>query len=691
MRVLVVVPRFVSKPGDFYQLPLGLGYIAAVLKQAGHDVRGLNLNHHDEEVAALVERTVREFDSDVVATGALSPFLPAVQEIFASARAAKPSVVNIAGGGIVSSDPEIAPDMMDVDVGIVGEGEATVVDLVDAIATGRPFEDVNGVVFKNKDGKVVQTPPRDSIMDLGTLPWPDYELLEIDRQLDTQRPLDEYFHMAHPDNRPRAVDMITSRSCPYSCTFCFHPVGKVYRERPLDDVFAELEFLVEKYDVNMVAFIDELFSLRKARLLEFCERIKPMNLLWMVQLHVNSADENVLATMREAGCIYISYGIETMSREVLVSMMKKAKKERIEETLGLTHDARIGIQGNLIFGDSAETLETANETMTWWAKNRRYQIYLNRLGVYPGSPDFIEAVRDGLITDRLDYSLRLPINLNISKINDIDLDMMSRIVWAHHKSLLNIAKVTRFEPSPNRVKNRGASPEGALAHDIDWDCPRCNHHNTYRECIVGENYFDYIRMSCRGCMSRFDIPNKVYAGPLDPSARKAVANSFAEAARLADDNRLHDALALGREIKAEASGYVDGYVLMADLSRRVGDVREWISWSARAVVYDPFNPARHIAFAEALEKVGAVGGARMHIEQALQIDPENEAAARLLHYIDSDVFSEAQRDTFFVSFSDAPPPYRPAREKRSFQRKREPAFPVYRRTENRQSLKETVE
>jgi anaerobic magnesium-protoporphyrin IX monomethyl ester cyclase len=691
MRVLVVVPRFVSKPGDFYQLPLGLGYIAAVLKQAGHDVRGLNLNHHDEDVAALVERTVREFDADVVATGALSPFLPAVQAIFDSARAAKPSVVNIAGGGVVSSDPEIAPEMMDVDVGIVGEGEATVVDLVDAIASGRPFEEVNGVVFKNRDGKVVQTAPRDSIMDLGTLPWPDYELLEIDRQLDTQRPLDEYFHMAQPDNRPRAVDMITSRSCPYSCTFCFHPVGKVYRERPLDDVFAELEFLVEKYDVNMVAFIDELFSLRKARLLEFCERIKPMNLLWMVQLHVNSADENVLATMREAGCIYISYGIETMSREVLVSMMKKAKKERIEETLGLTHDARIGIQGNLIFGDSAETLETANETMTWWAKNRRYQIYLNRLGVYPGSPDFIEAVRDGLITDRLDYSLRLPINLNISKINDINLDMMSRIIWAHHKSLLNVATVTRFEPSPNRVMNRGAGPEGALAHDIDWDCPRCNHHNTYRECIVGENYFDYIRMSCRGCMSRFDIPNKAYGGQANLLPIDEIEREFSKVLALEEDGKVADAVALGREANAKARGYVEGYVILARLYRRLGDLKEWINWSARAVVNDPFNPTRHLAFAEALQAAGSIGGARLHLDQALMLDPGNETAQERLCVIDGPAFSEQDRETFFVSFSDDPPPYRPTREKRAFQRKKEPAFPVYKRTENRVSVKQPAE
>ncbi|MFZ8423180.1 hypothetical protein ACO1NG_14760, partial [Staphylococcus aureus] len=76
---------------------------------------------------------------------------------------------------------------------------------------------------------------------------------------------------------------------------------------------------------------------------------------------------------------YISYGVESMSQEVLVSMQKKSKKERIHTVLGNTYDKKIGIQGNLIFGDSAETLETANESMDWWAENERYKIWINRL------------------------------------------------------------------------------------------------------------------------------------------------------------------------------------------------------------------------------------------------------------------------------------------------------------------------
>ena len=225
--------------------------------------------------------------------------------------------------------------------------------------------------------------------------------------------------------------MISSRSCPFKCTFCFHPTGKTYRERPFDDFFSELAVLKEKFDVNMVAIVDELFSLKRRRLIEFCERIKPFNVKWMVQLHVNSACDETIQAMKDSGCVFISYGIESMSQPILESMQKKSRVPRIQEALDLTYKYKIGIQGNILFGDSAETLDTANESMYWWSKNRHFQVNLTPLIVFPGSPDYLEALRDGLIEDkdRLGFIKDIPTNFNISSMNDKNIDMLRLQVW----------------------------------------------------------------------------------------------------------------------------------------------------------------------------------------------------------------------------------------------------------------------
>src|SRR5204863_8668156 len=132
-----------------------------------------------------------------------------------------------------------------------------IVELAGAFERGRSIEAVQGIAFKNRQGHVVRTPARETDMQLGAISWPAYEAFGFGQVLEWQRPMDNYFFHTH--DRPRAIDMICSRSCPYRCTFCFHPTGKVYRDRPLDDFFAELDSLVKAYGINSVAIIDELF------------------------------------------------------------------------------------------------------------------------------------------------------------------------------------------------------------------------------------------------------------------------------------------------------------------------------------------------------------------------------------------------------------------------------------------------
>lgn len=653
MHILLIVPRYSTTWGEFYQFPLGLGYVAAAMKRAGHKVSSLNLNHQRGAIEELVAAKVREYNPDICATGGLSPFLSLLQEIFSAARRAKPDIINIAGGGAVSGEPGVILDVADIDIGVIGEGEITIVELLACLERqGRNLQSVQGIVFKDKNLKTIQTEPRPPIKDLSSVPWPDYEALQCEQNIVGQRGLDSYFLHSCDAGKPKSIDMITSRSCPFRCKFCFHPTGKVYRERPLDDVFAEIDYLVSHYKVNMIGFIDELFSLRRSRLLEFCERIRPYNLKWMIQLHVLSASEEVIKALKSAGCTYISYGIESMNQTVLNSLQKKSNIPQIEEALDMTYRYKIGIQGNLIFGDAAETLETANESMHWWAANRKYQVHLTPLMVFPGSPHYLEALRDGLIGDseRADYVRNIPEDLNISSMNDKNAEMLKFQVWVFLHTLLNLVQPDRFELSEGQDSDRGS------LYDIVWKCPRCGHKNDYLSVILPPDNGASMRITCRDCNTRWDIANQAYQAPVNSISQVECQVRLATAKNLlkkGDKKGAHD---LGNGLLSQAPNFVEARQFMGSLYRLLGIKEHMVKSFGVAVGSRPFSPDCHCDFADALLEVEAAGAARMHYAQALQLQPGYERAIQGLALIDAPTFSDDLRKVYFVSWSDDLPP-----------------------------------
>jgi anaerobic magnesium-protoporphyrin IX monomethyl ester cyclase len=650
MQVLIIVPRYSAGWGEYYQIPLGLGYIASAMKRAGHTVTSLNLNHKRGTIEELVAAKVTEINPDICASGSLAPFLSILKSIFSAARQAKPGIINIAGGGMVSGEPEMSLRVMDIDIGVINEGEQTIVELLDHLEQSKDLRHVCGIVFRGCDGEIVLTPPRLPADDLGQIAWPDYELLECGKNLSNQRALDSYFLQTQPDSRPRAMDMITSRSCPFSCTFCFHPVGKVYRERPLDDFFAELDKVIARYKINMVALIDELFSLRNRRLLEFCERIKPYQLQWMIQLHVNSASEETLKALHDAGCTYISYGVESMSPKILESMRKKSKPDSIASVLSMTYKHRIGIQGNLLFGDKAETLETANESMHWWAHNRCYQINLTPLVVYPGSPDYYEALETGLITDREAYAADIQEQLNVSRMNDKNIEMLRFQVWVFANTLLNLAPLRAFKRSAEQVAER------ETAYDIVWDCPNCGRRNDYLGVILPPENRPSLRLTCRDCLSRWDIENKAYRLPNNEINEETCISQLKVAEALFEAGKYKECHDTANELLGLAPAFIPARLLMAMFYRRLGPPEHMLKSYGAALGVNPFDSQRHNDFADALADIGAYGAARMHYQQALALSSEDERAKAGIELIDSDQISDEQRETYFISWSDDPPP-----------------------------------
>lgn len=493
MNFLIVTPKYVNVVGEHYHFPVGLAYISASLKKEGYNVHCLNLNHYDESVETILQREIIGKNIDIFCIGGLSAHFNKIIAVLNIARNIKPDMITIAGGGLISSEPALMLEALKLDFGIIGEGEETIAELADAIINKKDFRNVNGIVYVDKAEGLIMTPPRKEITDLDSVPWPDYDGFEMDKYVDMFIP--SSYHNLHPFDQPRELPLIASRSCPYNCTFCYHPIGNKYRQRSLNSIFEELDYMAKRFKINILGVYDELFSTDRKRLEEFCERIKKYNLKWSVQLRVDRVDAEMLGMMKDAGCYYLSYGLESACDKILESMKKKITVSQIEKALKLTREAGIGIQGNFIFGDSAETWETANETLEWWLNHKEYQIWLTPIETYPGTELYHRAVSKGVIPDRLKFiEDGCPI-INVSSMSDEEYEKLMGLLRYH--SFMN-----RISPDIISLEKMKTHPVMGDLYALKARCPHCHRIVEYNNI----NIRGIRKLPCRECNQRFDLP-----------------------------------------------------------------------------------------------------------------------------------------------------------------------------------------
>jgi len=374
--------------------------VSACLKRAGHAVSVLNPNHSVEPMDELLRKAIDLVRPDVIGFGGMSFHLADMKSMVSVARAARPEAKILLGGPVLTNQPRLTMTVMpEVDFGVVGEGEHTSVELAATLAGDGDVAAVRGLILRgggSNDGLIV-TPARPVEEDLDSLPSVDLEGMGMDIYLTLHRP-GNCAPALIADENTRVMPLLTSRGCPYSCTFCCHEsAGRRYRLRSLDHVFAELEWAQATYGVNAVTIYDDLFCPKRSRLEEFCRRIAGMGIRWECSMRAEQIDPDVLKKMKESGCCCIGLGVESMSETVLRSMKKGTTKAQVETALGQVYQAEIGLWSNLIFGDPAETLDTVRESLEWYANHPEFSLRMAFIGYHPGSRIYEEAVAKGVI------------------------------------------------------------------------------------------------------------------------------------------------------------------------------------------------------------------------------------------------------------------------------------------------------
>jgi len=504
MNVLIIVPRnpISGDHADFnYLFPTSLGFISAALKAKGHFVQGLNLNHFEGSVEMLVGNALLDYKSDVVCTGGLSTAYRTVARIVEAVRSVSSAKV-ILGGGLISSEPELMCRTLQPDYEVIGEGDETIQELVQAMECGFDVSKVAGIGYI-RDGRFNLTLPRPPIEDLDALPWQDLGSLDYTTYLDRLKPTSLSFFDMH--DRPRVYPVISSRSCPYSCTFCFHPIGKKYRQRSVKSLMDELAMMVPRHQINIVAIYDELFSHDTARLFEFCDAFQKLRdrtkweINWVCQLRVHPLDEKTVVKMRESGCRVVSLGFESYSPVVLQSMKKHITPGQIDKAVDLMMKHNISIQGNFIFGDKAETPDTVRITLDYWKQRHDAGISLGYIAPYPGTELYSHCLERGIIKDRLDFiANRLFEPINMSEMTDGE--------WGRVQAGVAVAEMQYYITAiPHSVK-----PEGYGTFSVGVECPHCGSDINYGNFGLPFKFLFRFFVYCRKCRRRFYMLSKSY-------------------------------------------------------------------------------------------------------------------------------------------------------------------------------------
>lgn len=396
--VLIQTPYFndygpIRKAAGTY-FPLGLGYISSYVRAHGHKVLFL-----DPNIQPLTQKDIVTFVQSatplLVGISFMTPQFYAAKTLAASLKLGCPDIPVVLGGAHPSVLPKrTLEEIPEADFVVYGEGEQTILELLDAVATGKPkYEQIAGLVWR-KDSVIVNE-PRTPIADLDSLPFPDRSL--IDQNLYRHQSFLSYF------KRPRTIH--TSRGCPGRCVYCAsgHKLRSRIRMRSIDNVISELRDIQEKIGMDYLLIKDDMFTLSERRTREFCNAVKREfpGLRWHCMVRVDKVSEALLNEMKEAGLNDVFFGIESGNDSILNKAGKNITTSQIRQAVEATDRLKIKSYGAFILGLPGDNRETIQQTIDFACSLPLTMAGFSILIPYPGTKCFEEYFpqQEGMVID----------------------------------------------------------------------------------------------------------------------------------------------------------------------------------------------------------------------------------------------------------------------------------------------------
>lgn len=336
--------------------PLGLACLAAVLLRQNIDVRivdGALFNNYNNIVDDILKTS-----PDCVGLTASTMSIHNAATVADRIKLRKPTITTIIGGPHITAVPTKTMLLFSVfDIGVIGEADNTLPELLDTLASTRDLSGVKGIIYRS-DNRLIQTSNRPFVEDLDTLPMPAWELLPD---------LAKYYcPPVHTVKNIPAALLVTSRGCPSKCRFCDRSLfGNNIRAHSAAYVMQMIRDLHNKYGIREFQFRDDNFLAFRPRLVELCRLLKDTQLgvTWSVAGRIDMVNPEILKMMSDAGCWQTWYGVESGSQRILDFINKHTKLDRIRETVKMTKDAGIDVGGFFMIGLPTETMDDIEDTI----------------------------------------------------------------------------------------------------------------------------------------------------------------------------------------------------------------------------------------------------------------------------------------------------------------------------------------
>lgn len=371
---------------------LGLLSLGAILRKEGHRICIVDASAQGIDYEQTVQEA-KKFQPDIIALTAVTPAIIKTAKLASMMKGIYPNVPIVIGGPHFTAVPEqTLNDYQVFDYGVVGEGELSLIDLIEVLPTGKTLSDVPGTVYR-ENGKIVFSPPRPPINDLDVLPFPAWDLLHGFPAL--------YHPALFKYKKLPATHIISARGCPNKCIFCDTSVfDHRIRFHSSEYILNMISYLVANFGIKEIIFEDDQFLVNKKRVIKICEGIlkAKWSIAWCCSARVNCTNDlAILKLMKQSGCWQINYGIESGNQKILDFAKKEITINQIEKAVLLTHKAGILSKGYFIFGLPYETEKTMQNTICM-AK----RIHLNDMSVFtltpfPGSKMYNLAEQYGTI------------------------------------------------------------------------------------------------------------------------------------------------------------------------------------------------------------------------------------------------------------------------------------------------------
>lgn len=361
--------------------PLGIGYLSAYLKANGYNVKiidGLNRGFSLEKIVSECE------GSDFVGITCASAYFLEVIEL--SRLLKNKDFKVIIGGPHPSALPGLTLKETQADYVVIGEGESSLLQLLECIGNNKSVDGIPGVVTRGNRSAIKSLP----VESLDSLPFPDWG--QMDPRIYKKAPhggLIKCFPVA---------PVISSRGCPFECSFCASPFlcGRKIRFRGPQNVVDEIEYLIKKFKVREVHFEDDNLTLNRRHIERICELIlkKKIKVHWATPngVRVDTLDLELMKLMKRSGCYFIAFGIESGNQEILDGIRKRTDLATIENAVRLAKKAGIITQGFFIFGLPGETKETIRQTINFAKKLPLDKAQFLILDLLPGSKLWDELI-----------------------------------------------------------------------------------------------------------------------------------------------------------------------------------------------------------------------------------------------------------------------------------------------------------